>query len=118
MFGSKTVSPLDGDDGVDSPSLLQRIYELVIQLDRYLGPDKDAVTDEQVANTEQKVLRVLRLDGVDWQPAYSIDLDTTALYAVALLGVPRCVGQRADQKGAGLRPGHETDPARAACGRA
>ena len=86
MFGSKTVDPLDGDDGVDSPSLLQRIYELVIQLDRYLGPDKDAVTDEQVANTEQKVLRVLRLDGVDWQPAYSIDLDTTALYAVALLG--------------------------------
>jgi hypothetical protein len=52
----------------------------------YLSGREDSFTGEQVANTELKVRTKLRLDTVDWQAAYSVDLDATALYAVALLG--------------------------------
>ena len=69
-----------------APTLLQRVYELVLRLDGYLGRDEDGFTGEDVVEVEQKVVAALRLDDVDWQPAYSVDLHVTALYAVALLG--------------------------------
>jgi hypothetical protein len=86
MFGNRGADPLVGVGGVDDPSLLQRVYELVLRLDRRVGRDLDGVTGKRIATTEQKVLPDLRLEDVDWHPAYSIDLDVTALYAVALLG--------------------------------
>jgi hypothetical protein len=86
MFGDSGVDPLEDDGGVANPSLLRRVYELLLQLDSYLSRDENGATGDRVAEIELKLAAALGLDGVDWQPAYSIDLDDTALSAVALLG--------------------------------
>jgi hypothetical protein len=86
MFGDRGVDPLEGEGAVEEASLLRRIFELVRQVDSYLSGREDSFTGEQVADTELKVRTKLGLDTVDWQAAYSVDLDATALYAVALLG--------------------------------
>ncbi|HEY7755104.1 MAG TPA: hypothetical protein VID69_02635, partial [Actinomycetota bacterium] len=44
MFGNRGADPLVGVGGVDDPSLLQRVYELVLRLDRRVGRDLDGVT--------------------------------------------------------------------------
>ena len=83
--GGKSTDPLKTTAGTQ-PSILERIYMLVGDLDAYLADHDDRVDGSTLETRQMKLLHQHHLDAGETQQALGGATDDGAIYPIALLG--------------------------------